>query len=397
VSAPILDQTMAPSANTMATALRVCLVTEAGGGGVGRHFLDLARGLADQGVKATCVYSAGRSDAQFQQRLARVNGVQLVEFPMRRAMHWTDIVDLRGLVRLLRRLGPFDVIHGHSSKGGALSRLAARWLSIPSVYTPNAFVTLDPTLPSWRRSAYAWIERWLARHSSAVIAVSSDEARHARALGIATEKIHVVNNGIEQPEFPPREEVRSQLGLSPHDFVVGFVGRLSAQKAPENLLEAFLGVYARDAASALVLVGGGPLDAMLRARAEALGLNSRVKLLGDVVATQIMPAFDVFCLSSRYEGMPYVLLESLAAGLPIVATRVGGVKMCVEPEVNGLIVPPENVNALSAALLRLAGDRPLAQRFAAASAAKAGQFTAERMVAQTLDVYRDVLARRANN
>src|SRR4029079_12057804 len=150
-----------------------------------------------------------------------------------------DALDVRRLIAVIRTHGPFDLIHGHSSKGGALARLAARWLGIPSIYTPHAFVTLDPTLPRWKRALYGRIERWLAQHSAGVIAVSEDEAAHARALGIDARMVHVVHNGLATIDFLPREQARSQLRLSPDDFVIGFIGRLAAQKAPDVLIDAF--------------------------------------------------------------------------------------------------------------------------------------------------------------
>jgi glycosyltransferase involved in cell wall biosynthesis len=296
------------------------------------------------------------------------------------------------LLQLIRRLGPVDLIHGHSSKGGTFARLAARRLGVPSVYTPHAMVTLDPTLVAWQRGLYKRIERWLARMTEAIIAVSDDEADHIRSLGIDSRKLHVVPNGIERPAFPPRDEVRSRLGISPREVVIGFVGRLTPQKAPDLLIDAFAMAFAQRADVRLLMVGSGPLESEVRRRVEQRGLSSsRVTLLGDVVGTTIMPAFDVFCLSSRYEGMPYVYLEALAAGLPIVSTRVCGAITCVEPKRNGLIVPPGDAHALSDALATLSADAALRRRYGAASETLAAQFTASQMVDQTLRVYSRVL------
>jgi len=192
----------------------------------------------------------------------------------------------------------------------------------------------------------AGLSKWLARRTAAVIAVSDDEAIHAHGLGIDPHKVHVVPNGIENLQLRPRPEVRSRLGLSPDDFVIGFVGRLAPQKAPDIMLDAFAAVCRKQPAARLVMIGSGPLDEETRRHIERIGLNTRVKMLGDVAAVPLMPAFDVFCLSSRYEGMPYVLLEALAVGLPIVGTRVGGTTMCVEDGWNGLIVSPDSINGI---------------------------------------------------
>jgi glycosyltransferase involved in cell wall biosynthesis len=387
MSAPAIDQIVSRPVSVTGRPRRVCLVTEAAGGGAGRHFLDLAEGLVARGVNVVAIFSPTRSDASFRERRSSIGGVQFVDLPMRRAVHPLDALDLSRLISRIRNEGPFDLVHGHSSKGGALARLAARRLGIPSVYTPHAFATLDPTLPFWKRRFYGQIERWLARQSSAIIAVSTDEALHARELGIEATKIHVVHNGIDSVEFPPREVVRSRLGLSPHDFVIGFVGRLVSQKGPELLIEALGRLSPHHDHAKVVMIGDGPTGPALRRRIGQLGLAPRVHMLGDVVATFLMPAFDVFCLPSRYEGMPYVLLEALAAGLPIVAARVGGVANCVDEGDNGLIVASDNVSELAAVLDRLASDTPLRERYAEASARKATQFSASRMVDETLAVY----------
>jgi len=376
--------------------LRVLLVTQVFGGGAARHFFDLAQGLTARGVQVVGIYSPHHLEANFRDRLNDPGMPPMHGLRMRRSVHPLDSTDLWKLMRLIRRLGPFDVVHGHSSKGGALARMAARPLGIRSVYTPHAMITLDPTLSAWQRLLYGRIERWLSRHTAAIIAVSEDEASHVRSLGIAPHKIQVVPNGIDRPNFSNREQVRSQLGIAPDDSVIGFVGRLRTQKAPEVLLDAFATALGRRPNVHLLMVGGGPLQTDLGRRIEALGLASQVKLLGDVVATRFMPAFDIFCLSSRYEAMPYVYLEALSAGLPIVSTRVGGATMCVEPDRNGLLVPPGDTPSLAAALTSLVDDRQLRQRFAAASQQLAGRFTAQQMIDRTLGVYTSVLVPEAH-
>ena len=149
------------SRETTASTRRVCLLTEASGAGVGRHFLDLAYGLAAQGWKVTGVYSPGRMDTRFMARLHTAGPIHMVALPLHRNVHPLDAADLWRVMRLLRQYGPFDIVHGHSSKAGALARLTARWLGMPAVYTPHAFVTLSPTLPRWQLALYARIERQL--------------------------------------------------------------------------------------------------------------------------------------------------------------------------------------------------------------------------------------------
>lgn len=374
--------------------LRVLLVTQAPGGGVGRHFLDLAETLAARGVEVTGIYSPRKLDAQFAERLNADAVPPMFPLMMRRAIHPLDTADLWRLMRLIRTLGPFDLIHAHSSKGGALARLASRRLGIPSIYTPHAIVTLDPTLRPWQRTLYKQIELWLARQTDAIIAVSEDEAEHLRQLGIDDAKVHVVHNGIDPPRFASRQEVRRQLGIAAGTTVIGFVGRLTPQKAPDVMLEAFSRAFRDRADVQLVMVGSGPSQEETHRHVQRLALASRVKLLGDVAGAPLMPAFDMFCLSSRYEAMPYVYLEALAAGLPIVSTDVGGSSCAVKANSNGILVQPDDVPALAAALATVADNRQMRDRFAACSSEMAQAYTAENMVAQTLEIYEQVLAGR---
>lgn len=366
---------------------RVLLVTEAAGGGVGRHFLDLAQGLAAQGAHVQGVYATGRMDALFRERLEAGGLPPMHRLQMRRSISPRDWLAAWNLARLARRLGGFDVIHGHSSKGGAIARLAARWLGIPCVYTPHALVTLDPTLAPWKRSLYSRMERWLAHSTAAIIAVSGDEAAHAKQLGIDPAKVHVVPNGIASPRLLAREDARRRMGIPDSSVVIGFVGRLSPQKAPDHLLRGFAALADRQPAACVAMIGSGPLEPELRRLADELGIAGRVYFLGDVVAQPLMSGFDLFCLPSRYEGMPYVLLEALAAGLPIVVTEVGGARLAVTDDDNGCIVPIGESASLTQALERIIADPVLRARFARASSAKATQFTCERMTRQTLDLY----------
>jgi glycosyltransferase involved in cell wall biosynthesis len=381
------------SATAAERPLRIALVTESAGGGVGRHFLDLAGGLAARGHEVVAIYSPGRIDTTFRQRQAGLRGVRFRELPMRRSVHPLDARDAWRLARLLKGEGPFDLVHGHSSKGGALARLAGRWLRVPAIYTPHAIVTLDPTLPPWKRTLYARIECWLARSTAALIAVSNDEADHIRQLSVSSQRLYVVPNGIEQPDFPDRADARRRLGLGPEHVVVGFVGRLTPQKAPDVLLEAFA-LAARELPDLrLIVVGGGPLNDAVRSRIDQLSLAPRVVMLGDVVATEVLSAFDLFCLSSRYEGLPYVLIEALSAGLPIVATDVGGTRTCVTAGENGLVVPRDNVAELASALRHVAANWSLRQEMAAASTQQSSRFTLNGMLDKTLSIYSEVATR----
>jgi glycosyltransferase involved in cell wall biosynthesis len=175
--------------------------------------------------------------------------------------------------------------------------------------------------------------------------------------------------------------------------VVGFLGRLSPQKNPLLLVDAFAKLAPRHPDAMLAIAGDGPLEAEAREAERALGLTGRIVWLGFRRPVDVMPGFDVFALPSRYEGLPYVLLEAVAAGLPIVSTPVGGSETVIDNDGNGIITAatPED---FAAGLGRLLGDRALRHRMAASAREKAGQFTITRMVDRTLDVYASACERR---
>ena len=168
------------------------------------------------------------------------------------------------------------------------------------------------------------------------------------------------------------------------------------KRGNEQLLEAAALVRQAIPSATLVVVGDGPLRPALEARAQELGLNGSVRFLGAVPqAARLIPHFDVFVLSSVWEGMSNSLLEAMAAGRPVVATRVGGNPEVVVDGETGLLVPPRDARALADATVRLLRDRELARRFGDAGRRRVeSQFTLERMVHRMEDLYDDLLARK---
>lgn len=371
--------------------MKVLHVVEASGGGVGRHVLDLSEGLLSRGHEVHLSYSPRRADRFFRDRLSRLDGLRARAVDLRRRPHPSDLAGVRAVRRTLRDRGPFDVIHGHSSKGGAVARLVALSAGMPAVYTPNAISTMDRTSSRLTRFFRAWIERVLASVRGLIIAVSPAEKEHLAGLGIPRRRLRVVPNCVREVELPSREQARSELGIPLDADVVGYVGRLAMQKAPDVLVSAFCRVSRAHPDALLAVVGDGPLRPVLRRECEQLGLEERVLWLGKRDGQRAMPAFDVLALPSRYEGLPYVLLEALVAGLPIVATDAASAGLVVEPGVNGLVVPVDHPEALADAILRLLENDIERAEFGRASRFRAARFSHHRMVEGTERVYGEVI------
>jgi len=378
--------------------LRVLLLIEASGSGAGRHVLDLADGLAQSGHEVHLLYSPLRIEDAFLQRIRELDGaIYSKDIAMRRSISpWHDMRSYTRVVEYTRKFGPFDIVHGHSSKAGALARLikifGARSAKI--VYTPHAFITLSPGLSGLKRMAYSAIERFLGRRfSDAVIAVSHQEAEHAVELGLPASRVHTIANGVGPAKdvLKHRGEQRQALNIASDDVVIGFSGRLDYQKAPEVLLEAYLAL-GTGVDTHLVFLGEGPERQKLEGIAGAHHITGAIHIVGyHAMAQEFLSAFDIFVLPSRYEGLPYTLLEAMATGLPVVATAVGGNCELVREGVNGFLVPPDSAEDLKKALYSLVHDAELRERFGRALLEIIRSTYSKRtMVEQTLELYRSL-------
>lgn len=374
--------------------LRVLLVTEAAGGGVGRHVLDLAEGLVTAGHRVDVAWSPGRAEPGFIRALDAMDGLRRHRLAMARAPGPGDITAVLALRRLMGGAGPFDLVHGHSSKAGALVRLAVVGRGIPALYTPHAFVTLDPDLGALPRAVYGLAERLLAAWGARVICVSEEERAHALSLGIRAARLAVIPNGISPLSPADRPGARTRLGLPEATPCVGFVGRLSAQKAVDRLIRAFALAPGNQQAR-LVIVGEGAERMALESLARDLGIANRTLFTGQGDGAALMAGFDIFVLPSRYEGFPYVLLEAASRGLPILTMAVGGAGVVVEQGGNGYVVPQAGgVVAMAERLGLLLGDPGLRRGMAKRSLERAAGFTARNMAAATVALYREVLGGR---
>jgi glycosyltransferase involved in cell wall biosynthesis len=329
----------------------------------------------------------------------RARGIPLTIEPtlVREISPLKDLQALLALCRLMQR-GRYTIVHTHSSKAGILGRWAARLAGIPIiVHTVHGWGHHDRQ-HSLVRNTYILLERLTQRFTDRLTVDSPRNAERGLTDGIATpEKYITIRCGIELEHFwgpiRPREVVRAELSIPSGAPVVGTVTRLSPQKAPLDFVEAAAQVAAARPDVHFVAVGGGPLRAEVEARIAALSLADRFHLTGlrrDV--PDLMHGFDIFALSSLWEGLPRVLPQAMAVGLPIVATAVDGNAEAVEDGVNGLLTPPGDPQAMAAALLRLLDDPALARKMSEAGRERAGEFDARKMVEDIAALYEALLA-----
>lgn len=285
-----------------------------------------------------------------------------------------------------------DIIQTHNSKSHFLLRATGFSRRVRWIAFHHGFTARDR-----RDRFYNHIGRWALRGAPRVVTVCRAFALDLSHAGVPASRISIRHNMVEPFVPPPPGELlalRRRLAIPPEARVLLAVGRLSAEKGHADLLEtvALLRAAGHPGAICLVVVGEGPEGHALEQRCAALNLSGSVIFTGQQAG--IAPYYgiaDIFVLPSHSEGSPNVLLEAMAAGLPIVATAVGGTPELVSNEDSALLVECRNPRALSSAIGRLLEDRQLAGRLAAAARAASGAYTPEAYAASLVNLYAETL------
>ena len=336
-------------------------------GGPALHVAYLSAGLQERGYETTLVAGELARGEESMAFVAESRGVEVraVSELRRQVSPFRDVVAAFRLAGLIRSTRP-DVVHTHTAKAGAVGRVAVVLSGIRPrpvvVHTFHGHVLRGyfGPLTAW---GFRLLERILARTTDALVAVSPQVRDDLVRLGVApADKFVVVRLGIELEERvggngDARERTRRLLGIPDDRFVVGWMGRMTAVKRTDDVLLALKGLHERGVPAALCLVGDGPDRDQLEERAHELGIARDCFSLGyqDAVADWYA-AFDAMILPSANEGTPVSVIESLAAGRPVVATDVGGVSDVVRDGVDGFLVEAADVDALADRLQELAAD-----------------------------------------
>ncbi|MEI8139236.1 MAG: glycosyltransferase family 4 protein [bacterium] len=336
---------------------QVLEILEATTGGTRRHLMDVVTSLDPSRFQVTAACSARRDPAFFNDiAIMKSKGITVHLIPMRRAITpFSDLLALLRLIRLMRHTR-FDVVHTHSSKAGFLGRLAARLTGVPRIiHTPHTFpFQMKSSRPV--RFVYFHLERFAAHFTDRIICVCPSQRVTAQQL---TNPAHVVviENGIDAsppPNVEERDRRQRELGIGTGCLVAGMVGRFTLQKGHVHFVAAAQQVAARLPDVRFILVGAGELKERIERNIAAAGLQERFILLGareDV--PDLVPLFDVVVLPSLWEGLPYTLLEAMAAGKPVIASSVAGMADVIKNGDNGFLVFSEDSTALADAMLKL--------------------------------------------
>jgi len=316
-----------------------------------------------------------------------------------------DPVVLATLIRLIRR-ERFDIVHVHSAKAATLGRVAARLCQVPVVvctihgrdpWWPGSGGSqdgLEDLMPWHERWLFRRVERALCRVTDAFVAVSPTVARDAVLAGVASAgRISVAPSAVDLDTIPVAQDrsIRRELGIPPDVPVIGTVGRIGPQKCPQDFVRMAAVVHASRPDARFVMVGEGELADEVRLLADELAVPLLVTGYRSD-ATRVAATFDVYVVSSRYEGVGRAVTEALASARPVVATAVDGVVDLVAHGSTGLLVSPRDVEGLARAVGWL-----LAHPAEAAAMGRQGRalvrelFTAERMCVVLDEVYRQQL------
>lgn len=297
-------------------------------------------------------------------------------------------LDVGALVRLKRAFEEWrpDVVHTHLWGANLWGRVAARMARVPTI------IVTEHNVDTWKRGMHLAVDRWLAPWATRLVAVSQQVREFYETRGVGRGRWHVIYNGIDpQPPTPQRRGQAFQaLGIGSDEPVAGWVGRLVPAKAPEIFLEAAAIAMRELPALKVLIVGDGPLRREAEAHARRLGIGHRVVFAGlrhDV--PELLQGMNALVFSSDREGFSMAMLEAMACGVPVIATRVGGTPELIESGVTGLLVPPRDPGALAQQMIALLNAPATAEAIRQASRARiTQQFSLRAMVDAYDTLYR---------
>jgi glycosyltransferase involved in cell wall biosynthesis len=350
-----------------------------------------------------CVFELTRrlSPERFDVRVLSLRGGQVAGW-LARLGYPVEVLGLRGrwdvgkFLRLLRtlRLWRPDVLHTHLFHADFVGRLAAECVGLPHVV--HSVHVAEGRFRPWQ---FAWA-RLAADACGRIVCVSPDvRDHHARLSGLPSRRYSVIPNGIDVDAYTcdpgRRQTLRRQWGVAEGRCLLAFVGRLDPQKGVDVLISALSHLGGRHEPIEIVIAGEGPLESVVRTYAEVGEGGGHCRVLGYVSnVSDVYSAADALVLPSRWEGFGLVAAEAMAAGLPVIGTNVPGLRHVVVHGQTGLLVPPDDVQALADAMAALAGDEDARTRYGEAGLQRVRRlYDIDRNVAQHAELYEQIAQR----
>lgn len=364
------------------------VITKATWGGAQRYVYDLAKEAQGAGYAISVAYGTpGKLSEMLEE-----DGIATISLPSlgRDVRIGSDGKTFLELIRLFKKEKP-DVVHLNSSKIGALGALAAKIARVPKViFTAHGWAFNEER--SAIQKGIIYFLSWLTMLCADTVIVVSDKTHDQAPHFLVKEKIVTIHNSIKQVPLYSKMSARGILKLPPFsrkDVVIGTIGELHKNKGQTYLLESFASINQEFPHTHLLIIGGGEEEAKLKNKAETLGISDKVIFTGFVPeGAQYIRAIDMFVLPSITEAFGYVLLEAGVAGLPSIATRVGGIPEIIENNTHGLLVSPRDVKELTLAMKFLLEHKDRRLEYAAKLHEKVlKEFSFEAMCEKTFALY----------
>ncbi|WP_238388543.1 glycosyltransferase family 4 protein [Roseimaritima ulvae] len=355
------ESVTAPQESPLVMHVRVVSGT---GGGPDKTILNSPRFLSELGYRSVCVYLRDPRDDGFsvlaRRAAARQAPIEAVDdFGIR------DIGIVSRMRDLVERYQP-TIWHGHDYKSNLLGLILRRRHPMELVTTVHGWVH-----KTWKTPLYYFLDRRCLPRYQQVICVSQDLYDDCLRIGVPESRLSLIDNAIALDDYSDQQDsgvAKSQLGFPPEIPLVVAVGRLSYEKGFDLLIQAVANLIDSGEKVSLAIAGDGAERAALQGLIDATGHGDSIRLLGFVDdPRRVYQAADLYALSSRREGLPNVVLEAMAMGVPVLATNVAGMPTLLQQDVNGCLIEPDNLDQLQSELLRLLGDADTRQRLSAAA------------------------------
>lgn len=365
------------------------LITKSEIGGAQKYVLDIAKGTKDAGFEAVV---ASQQNSHLYETLSR-DKIKFIEVKhLQREIDLIMELELAWeLYKIIRREKP-DILHLNSSKVGALGAVVGKLARVPKIiFTAHGWAFNDPR-PRSQIKAIEFISRFAAIFQDKIICVSDYDRQKALERKIAThEKLATIHNGIDVKslEFLSKEEARGKLKLGEKDFVVGTIANFYKAKSLDTIVFSAISAIHENPDIRFVIIGDGPEMGKIESLIKRYKLEDYFTLPGIIKnAVAYLKAFDIFIMPSKKEGLPYALLEAMAANILCVASAVGGIPEIIINGENGILIKdmtPGKLQEALSKLTKLKGERK--------KLAKAGRqtvqekFSLEKMIKETMSVY----------
>lgn len=351
-------------------------ITKSNFGGAQRYVFDLATETLKK--KYEVVVLCGQSGILVDKLKKEKIKVIEIDSLNKNISLFNDIKSFFEIYKILKQERP-DVFHINSSKMGGIGAVAGRLAGVRKIiFTAHNWAFNWPR-PAWQRSVIKFFQWLTILFSHRTICVSEKTKKEVEGWPFVKNRLIVIYNGVKEFDLMPRQDKA---------FTVGVISELHKVKGLDILLTAW-SKFVKNHRAKLLIIGEGEERTNLENMARNLGISESVTFKGFVDNVRsLLPSFDIFCMPSRSEGMPYALLEAGLAGLPVIATSVGGIPEIIESGVTGVLVPVENAEVLFSTLVLLAEDGELRKRLGTNLKSSIKEnFLFEKMVKNTLNIY----------